>query len=135
MVNKKTIIYFIIWVLTIFLTAIWTFENPDKVELVKNIYKKDKKPISEKVNENSEKVTANSFDVNFEKIISLSHKTSFVLYEDSNLSFDQNLIKIFTQNGYLISNSITEKINLPKTFTLQRNGGLKTIFTNKKNIN
>ena len=132
MINKKTIIYFIIWVLTILLTAIWTFENPNKVELVKNIYKKNKKPISEKVNENSEKVTANSFVVTFEKIISLSHKTSFVLYEDNNASFDQNLIKIFTQNGYLISNSITEKINLPKTFTLQRNGGLKTIFINKK---
>ena len=39
---------------------------------------------------------------------------------------------IYTQNGFLISNLKEKKINLPNTFTLQRNGGVKTIIHNKE---
>jgi glucose/arabinose dehydrogenase len=44
-------------------------------------------------------------------------------------------IEIYTQSGTLIKNLKSEKINLPNHFTLQRNGGIKTIISfNKKKI-
>ena len=50
-----------------------------------------------------------------------------------NEKFNLNKLTIFTQNGFKILNSNVEKLNLPKEFTLQRNGGIKTIinFNNK----
>ena len=37
-------------------------------------------------------------------------------------------MKIYTQDGHLLKNSESEKLNLPDTFTIERNGGVKTIF-------
>ena len=37
-------------------------------------------------------------------------------------------MKIYTQNGHLIENLNSSKLNLPSTFTMARNGGIKTIF-------
>ena len=50
MINKKIFIYLLVWLLSIILAVIWTFENPDKIELIKNIQKKNKIPISKKTN-------------------------------------------------------------------------------------
>ncbi len=130
---KTIFIYLIIWLITLVLVSIWTFENPDKIELIKNIYKKNTTPISNKETKEIVKIEGNSFFLNYEKIISLSQKTSFLLYEKNNKPFNPKLLKIYTQNGYLISNLIANKIKLPESFTLQRNGGVKTVFVNNKN--
>ncbi len=133
MFNKKNLTYLIIWLFSILMSIIWTFENPDKIELIKNFYKKNKTPVSEKIKSESVTIEANSFALKYEKIITLSHKTSFIIYEKNNEKFNENLVKIYTQNGYLISKLKPEKIKLPKTFTLQRNGGVKTIISTKSN--
>ena len=41
-------------------------------------------------------------------------------------------MKIFTHDGNIIENSKFQKLNLPKSFTLKKNGGLKTVFFNEK---
>ena len=33
-----------IWFISIVIAVIWTYENPDKIELIKNIYKKKSRP-------------------------------------------------------------------------------------------
>ena len=46
--------------------------------------------------------------------------------------FDPLNLIIFTQTGQKINKNKSEKINLPNHFTLQRNGGVKTIFYQKE---
>ena len=38
------------------------------------------------------------------------------------------ILKIYTQNGYLAKNLKVKKLNLPKNFTLRKNGGVKTLM-------
>ena len=131
--SKTIFFYLIFWFISIVLASIWTFENPEKIELIKNIYKKKASPIVQKANEESIKVEANSFFVQYEKVITLSKKTAFISHSDEEKSFNPDSLEIYTQNGYLISNLKNNKLKLPESFTLQRNGGVKTIFFNDKN--
>ena len=131
--SKTIFFYLIFWFISIVLTSIWTFENPEKIELIKNIYKKKASPIVQEANEEPIKVEANSFFVQYEKVITLSKKTAFISHSDEEKSFNPASLEIYTQNGYLISNLKNNKLKLPESFTLQRNGGVKTIFFNDKN--
>tara|TARA_B110000438_G_scaffold302995_1_gene362633 strand:- start:1977 stop:3191 length:1215 start_codon:yes stop_codon:yes gene_type:complete len=115
----KNILLLLFWSLTIIITIVWTYENPEKIEKIKNNFKKIKK------------VKANSFNVEISKILSLSSKSAFVLYEGSFSEIKPSLIKIFTQDGFIIKNSQSKKIVLPKTFTTEKFGGLKTVFFHK----
>ena len=54
--SKKILFYLTIWFISIVLTSIWTFENPEKIELIKNTYKKNTVPISKKVSSESIKI-------------------------------------------------------------------------------
>ncbi len=92
--SKTPFVYLIVWFISIVLAVIWTYENPDKIELIKNIYKKNQDPVSKEIKAQSIKILANSFIVNYENIISLSHKTSFVLYDKEEELFNPNLLKI-----------------------------------------
>ena len=132
---KKFIIIFTLWLLTVLLTAIWTFENPEKVEKIKSFFKK--KQVAEVAVSKSEtqKFLANSFTVEANKVIEFKDKTAFVIYNGFNDNFDERKIEIYTQSGTLVKNLKSKKINLPKYFTLQRNGGVKTIISfNEKKI-
>ena len=51
--SKTIFFYLIFWFISIVLASIWTFENPEKIELIKNIYKKKASPIVQKANEES----------------------------------------------------------------------------------
>ena len=55
------------------------------------------------------------------------------MHSDEEKLFNPDSLEIYTQNGYLISNLKNNKLKLPESFTLQRNGGVKTIFFNDKN--
>jgi hypothetical protein len=44
-------------------------------------------------------------------------------------NFDKEKLKIYTQNGFVIENFQQKKLDLPEYFTLQRNGGIKTIIS------
>lgn len=132
--TKRFIIIFTLWLLTVLLTAIWTFENPEKVEKIKSQLKK-KQVVEIKISDNeTQSFVANSFNVGVKKVIELKDKTAFVIYNGFNDNFDEKNIEIYTQSGTLIKNLQSKKINLPNHFTLQRNGGVKTIisFNGKK---
>ena len=109
---------------------IFGYENPEKIERVKSFFKKKISPAIEIDQDEFKEVTANSFSINLKKIISLSEKTAFVIHA-TNSKFNKSSLKIYTQNGFEIENLKPKKLNLPKNFTLQRNGGLKTVFTYK----
>ena len=47
MFKKKFYLLSIIWIMSLLAVSIWTFEHPEKIELIKNIYKKNKSPIVE----------------------------------------------------------------------------------------
>ena len=133
--KKNFFLLFIIlfWILSLLLSTIWGYSNPEKIEILKSFYKKNKKPDLEIIQSNVKKIIANSFYVELSQIISLSEKTAFIVYEDNNSGFDENKLQIYTQNGYLIKNLKPEKLKLPGVFTMQRNGGVKTIFIYKNN--
>ena len=130
MFKKKFYLLSIIWIISLLVVSLWTFENPDKIEFIKNIYKKNKSPIVKIEEKPENRIVANSFIVITQKIMSLSEKTAFISYEDNKNVFNPNFLNIYTQNGFLISNKNVKKINLPNTFTMQRNGGVKTIIQN-----
>ena len=115
----KNLLLLILWIITIIFTSVWVYENPETIEILKNYFKKNKI------------VKANSFNIKIDKIISLSKKTAFILYEKNFSKFNPSLMKIFTQDGHIIENSKFQKLNLPNSFTLKKNGGLKTVFFNE----
>ena len=115
----KNLLLLILWIITIIFTSVWVYENPEPIEILKNYLKKNKI------------VKANSFNIKIDKIISLSKKTAFILYEKNFSEFNPSLMKIFTHDGYIIENSKSQKLNLPNSFTMRKNGGLKTVFFNE----
>ena len=125
----KKIIFAIFWILSIFISVIWSYENPEKIEILKNTFKKNKSPQIKNVDTKKLEFTANSFEVNLEKIINFKEKTAFIIYPKEEIKFNKEKLKIFSQNGYIIENFKQKKLNLPKYFTLQRNGGVKTIIS------
>ncbi|RPG93861.1 MAG: hypothetical protein CBE23_003355 [Candidatus Pelagibacter sp. TMED263] len=133
MIFKKVLI-FLLWLLSIIFVIIWTYENPEKIEKIKSSFKKEQTVKVSLPSENSKKVIANSFELTVKKVLEVKDKTAFILYNSQSNDFDAKKLEIYTQSGSLIKNLKSEKLNLPKYFTLQRNGGVKTIITlkNKK---
>ena len=129
---KKILIFSIFWLITILITIIWTFENPEKIEIIKSNLKKENIPEIKVSDKNTQEFIANSFSVKVEKVLDLSEKTAFIIYKDKKDIFDEKKLEIFTQNGIIIKNLEPKKINLPDNFTLQRNGGIKTIISYKE---
>jgi hypothetical protein len=130
MKNFSLLIFF--WFVSLLGVSYYTYENPERVEIIKDYFKKQKKPEVKIDKKEINRVPANSFIVEFSKEISLNKKTAFV-YHDEVSNFDIKSLKVFYQNGYITKNKIPKKINLPKTFTTTKNGGIKNIFIYKKN--
>jgi len=126
---KKFVILLAVITLSLLLGAIWGYSNPEKIEIFKSFFKQKTKPVITSVSDNIKTVRANSFSVSISEIVTISQKTAFVIYDENHSIFDKKKLKIYTQNGYLIENFESTKINLPKSFTMQRNGGVKTVFT------
>ena len=129
----KKFLFILIWFFSLIIVSLYTYEHPETIEKIIHYYTLNKEPEVKLEKTNAQKVLANSFSVEFSKIISLSEKTAFIIYDDKILKFNENLLKIYTQNGYLIKNLKSEKLNLPNVFTTQRNGGIKTIFIYNNN--
>ena len=124
----KKIFFLLLWFVTIVYTAIWTFENPEKIEKIKSEFKKGKKVETKVVSSKSKNISANAFTVKLTQVLENSSKTAFVTYPNNIKKFDPLNLTIFTQTGMKIQRNKSNKINLPNYFTLQRNGGVKTIF-------
>ena len=129
----KKFLFILIWFFSLIIVSLYTYEHPETIEKIIHYYTLNKEPEVKLEKTNAQKVLANSFSVEFSKIISLSEKTAFIVYDDKILKFNENFLKIYTQNGYLIKNLKSEKLNLPNVFTTQRNGGIKTIFIYNNN--
>jgi glucose/arabinose dehydrogenase len=128
----KKFLIILFWIVSIVATSFYTYEHPEKIEQIKYYLNKNKKPLIDLEKNDNQKVKANFFTVEFSKVISLSEKTTFIFHEN-NTDFNENSLNIYTQNGYLINNMNAKRLNLPKSFTMQRNGGVKTIFIHKEN--
>ena len=130
----KKLSLILIWLLSLIAISIYVNENPEKIEIVKNYFIKDKKP-ELLLDDGSEiqKQPSNSFMIEFQRVVSLSKKTAFIVHDENIQDFDKNSLKIYTQNGYVSNNSSFEKLNLPKVFTTAKNGGVKTIFIYNNN--
>ena len=128
--KKINFLIFIIWISSVLATALWTFENPEKVEKIKSFFKKKKITETKVVNESLTEVTANSFNVNFNKVLEINGKTAFIIHKNRK-KFNARDLEIYTQSGTLIKNLKSYRIRLPDHFTLQRNGGIKTIISYK----
>ena len=124
----KKIFFIFLWFVTIIFTSIWTFENPEKIEKIKSEFKKNKKIETKLVKSNVINISANSFTVKLSQILENNSKTAFITYPSNIEKFDPSNLTIFTQSGMKIKKNNSIKLNLPNYFTLQRNGGVKTIF-------
>jgi len=134
---KKTISIILLWLISIAFAVIWTFDNLDVIEKVKSNFKKKIKPkyslnIEGEQDSETIKIEANSYTIKVKKIASLKDKTAFLLNSSNDKNFKKEQISIYTQSGYLIDNLGTKRLNLPKTFTLENSGGIKTVFFNNK---
>ena len=129
----RKFLFILIWLLSLIIISLYTYENPEKIEKIKLYFKEDKN-VKVKLKENAvQTVEANSFSVEFSKIFPLSQRTAFIVHDENILNFNEKSLKIYTQDGYLLKNFESEKLNLPDTFTVERNGGVKTIFIYKDN--
>ncbi len=131
MIKKFLII--LIWFVSIFYASIYTSENPEIIETVKKYFEKDKLIQLKSSEGNIIRSPGNSFTIEFSEIIPLVERTSFIYHDENILSFDENALRIYYQNGSLLKNSKLEKINLPSIFTTTKNGGIKAIFIYKRN--
>ena len=129
----KKFSFILVWLLSLIIVSVYTYEHPESLEKIKHYFIWNKEPDVKLEKTSVEKVRGNSFSVEFSKIISLSEKTAFIVHDEKISKFNKNVLKIYTQNGYLIKNLKSEKLNLPNVFTTQRNGGIKTIFIYNNN--
>ena len=126
--RKFIFIFILIWLVSVIIASIYTYEHPETIERIKYNFEKHL-PSKVKFEQGPYNVSiGNSFVVEFSQEISFSEKTAFIVHDENVLNFNENSLKIYFQNGYLLKNSKLEMINLPNTFTTAKNGGVKTIF-------
>ena len=63
----KKIIIIGIWVFSIIISIIWTYEHPEKIESLKDSFKKNKTPEIVNIETEKKKFVANSFEVHAKK--------------------------------------------------------------------
>ena len=129
----KKILFILGWLLSLTLISLYTQENPEKIERMKNYFTKDKAPRLKAIQDQIHRKPANSFIIEFSKVLSISERTAFIVHDKNTLDFDETSLKIYTQNGYLVTNLKPKKLNLPKVFTTANNGGVKNIFIYNNN--
>ena len=127
-------LFFFLWFVSIIFAVVWTFENPEKIEKIKSEFKKNEKVEINVTKVKGKKIFANSFSIDLTQVLENTSKTAFVTYPNNVKKFDPLNLTIFTQTGFEINRSESKKINLPNYFTLQRNGGIKTIFYLEENV-
>ena len=130
----KKLLFILIWLFSLIAISIYVNDNPGKIEIIKDYFSKEKIPVLA-LDDGGEiqRQPGNSFLIEFQKVVSLSEKTAFIVHDENTQDFDENSLKIYTQNGYVTNNLKFEKLNLPKVFTTLKNGGVKTIFIYNNN--
>lgn len=123
---------FIGWILSILLTAIFVYENPEKIDNIKSYFKAEEpennKPINLKL------IQANNLKIEFREVFKFENgfKTAFINYKDANENtFDLKNLEIFFQNGNKFNNKTNNQNILIQNLTDDYNGGVKNIFIYK----
>ena len=75
---------------------------PERFDVIKYYFKQYTAPEAKLEKGPTQTVKANSFSVEFSKVISLNNKTAFIIHDKNISSFSENNLEIFTQNGYLL---------------------------------
>ena len=127
---KKKITIIIAGILFFVIGVIYGYENPERIVLIKMKIKKQFSPKISKETGPLQKVSANSYNVEFYKIISLTEKTAFIINEKKN---GNNFFTIYTQDGFVLQNLEQKKLKLPNFLSIKKKGGIKTIFIYKNN--
>ena len=65
--KKIAIITF--WIFSIIVSIIWSYENPEKIESLKDSFKKNKSPEAKNIESEKKIFVANSFEIHTKKII------------------------------------------------------------------
>ena len=94
--KKKYI--FLLWVITLIGTSIYTYENPEKIEVIKHFFKEKNISESKLTDGEIQKTPGNSFIVEFSQVISFSGKTAFITYDEKSSDFNKTNLKIYYQN-------------------------------------
>ena len=105
-----------IWILSLIATSLYIHERPELIEIIKYYVKEYKNPEVKQEDISVQKVEANSFIVEYSNIISFEERTAFITHDENILKFDDSSLNIYTQNGYLIKNLKSQKLNLPEVF-------------------
>ena len=117
---------------------LWGYENNDKIDSLKAKLKYfvQKSHIEKNNSKDAFQVEANAYNVivsNEMRLVDNKYKTSFLLYDSKEINFDIDKVKIYLQNGFLVQKNNEKKLVLNKNFTLELNGGIKTVvFNNSK---
>ena len=130
--SRKLFIIFT-WVLTLIITIVYTYENPDKIDTIKNYFEIDKKPETKFAENSILTMAGNSFIVSVSKEYSFTGRTAFAMHEENNADFNPDFLKIYMQDGRLLHKTQSTKLNLPVSFTENKNGGIKSIFIYNQN--
>ena len=129
----KKILFILGWLLSLTLISLYTHENSEEIERIKNYFTKETPPRLKAIQGQINRIPGNSFIIEFSKVLSISERTAFIVHDKNTLDFDETSLKIYTQNGYLVTNLEPKKLNLPKVFTTANNGGVKNIFIYNNN--
>ena len=129
MMKKFSII--LLWLASVVLISLYTYENPEIMDKAKNYFTGDKNLVVLQQEGEVFRKPGNSFLIEISEVVSFSQKTAFIIHNKEIVNFDKDNLKIYFQNGYYFNNSKLEKISLPKSFTLSKNGGIKSIFIYK----
>ena len=122
----KKILFIASWFLSLIIVSLYTYENPESIEKIKHYYKSKKEPKVQIEITNTEKIKANSFSVEFSKVISLSEKTAFITHKENSKgvvkSYEKkanNILEEATISGYkIVSKKVMKEKNGWRTMVL-----------------
>jgi hypothetical protein len=126
---------FTLWIISILITIVVIYENPEMVDNLKSYFKKDKDkdkidsyPITK-----SKIIEANSFFIEFEEVFDFknSFKTSFIVYSGLKDNFDSKKLSIYFQDKKYYEKNESGKEFIIENYTDDYNGGVKTVFFHK----
>ena len=85
----KKFLLFLIWFFSLVIVSLYTYEHPEDIERIIHYVKMNQEPDVKLEKSNIQKTIANSFSVEFSKVISLSKKTAFIVHDDKSLKFNK----------------------------------------------
>ena len=124
--------FFSIWIISILITIVYVYENPEKIDAIKKFIKNEDVQIPDI--KDLSIIKANSFDIKLEEIIKFDNgfKTSFVTFDYKKKEEEKNIkindLIIYFQNGSVIKKNLKISQIEFENFTDDFNGGIKNIF-------